>query len=425
MEEIIIRNIGPVKSISIQLNKVNVFIGQQSSGKSTIAKIISYCQWVEKRLITDGEFEYQFSEQFLEFHRIDKNYFNADSLIQYKSDFITILYKGLNYNQEIKLNSENLKNYSRSKNIYIPAERNFVSSIPNLNKYNETNDNIMSFLYDWHDAKREYSEKKSLSILDLGISYFNSEKDLDHLKLKNKKKTISLHNASSGLQSVVPLVILIDYLTNGLLKKTIPLSVKEKYNFILNDKSSIEKFINEEIKKIETQKEHLDSLSLKDVRTATLEIKELYQRLNNLRYLVEFRTDSSKSYSFSKIIIEEPEQNLFPSTQRDLIYYIIREVFNKEKKHSLTLTTHSPYVLYALNNCILANIVEEKLSVKEKSNLPCLDSKISPELISIYELRNGEIKSIQQKDGLIGENFFDNKMKEIMDEFYIMLNHYD
>lgn len=48
MARLIIRNIGPIKNVDIELNKVNVFIGEQSSGKSTIAKIISFCSWLEK-----------------------------------------------------------------------------------------------------------------------------------------------------------------------------------------------------------------------------------------------------------------------------------------------------------------------------------------------------------------------------------------
>lgn len=34
MARLIIRNVGPIKDIDIELNKVNVFIGEQSSGIS-------------------------------------------------------------------------------------------------------------------------------------------------------------------------------------------------------------------------------------------------------------------------------------------------------------------------------------------------------------------------------------------------------
>ncbi|MNE62273.1 hypothetical protein D3C80_1575430 [compost metagenome] len=125
----------------------------------------------------------------------------------------------------------------------------------------------------------------------------------------------------------------------------------------------------------------------------------------------------------TNIILEEPEQNLFPSTQKSLIYFLLNAI-NKNEDHCLTLTTHSPYVLYAINNCIMANITREKINAKEIKDLHCISSQIAPDLISIYEIKDGKTEMIQQEDGLIGENFFDIKMKEVMDEFYTMLNHY-
>ena len=50
MAHIIIKNIGPIKEVELDLNKINVFMGPQSSGKSTIAKIISFCLWIEKNV---------------------------------------------------------------------------------------------------------------------------------------------------------------------------------------------------------------------------------------------------------------------------------------------------------------------------------------------------------------------------------------
>lgn len=97
-----ISNIGPIKEVNFSLNKVNVFMGEQSSGKSTIAKIISYCQWVEKRYLLDGEYKYDFKEQFIEFHKVDENYFNKKSHFSYETDSILITYKGISYKKTIK-----------------------------------------------------------------------------------------------------------------------------------------------------------------------------------------------------------------------------------------------------------------------------------------------------------------------------------
>ena len=43
--EIIIRNFGPVREAKVDLNKnFQIFIGAQASGKSTICKVVYFCQ---------------------------------------------------------------------------------------------------------------------------------------------------------------------------------------------------------------------------------------------------------------------------------------------------------------------------------------------------------------------------------------------
>lgn len=51
MARLIIKNIGPIKHVDIELNKINVIIGEQSSGKSTIAKLpVSALGWKKRYL---------------------------------------------------------------------------------------------------------------------------------------------------------------------------------------------------------------------------------------------------------------------------------------------------------------------------------------------------------------------------------------
>ena len=52
MKHLIIRNIGPVKEADLELKRFNFIIGPQSSGKSTVAKILSTCEWIEKKVET-------------------------------------------------------------------------------------------------------------------------------------------------------------------------------------------------------------------------------------------------------------------------------------------------------------------------------------------------------------------------------------
>ena len=43
-EKLIIKNFGPIKSVDLDLGKITVLIGEQATGKSTIAKVLSICR---------------------------------------------------------------------------------------------------------------------------------------------------------------------------------------------------------------------------------------------------------------------------------------------------------------------------------------------------------------------------------------------
>lgn len=419
MSKLRIENVGPIKKAILDLNKINVIMGPQSSGKSTIAKIVSYCNWAEKRFILDGEYEYDFKEQFMEFHRVSDVYFSADSFIEYESESVKLTYKGNLFKQEIQRIGDELNpSFLNSKNIYIPAERNFVSAIPDLGKYKRTNDNIMNFLYDWYEVKKKYTNENKFPILDLNVSYYHKlERDSDLLVLHEGGKELLLQYGSSGLQSILPLLVLVDYLTNRL--------YTEKVTESVNEKEEINKvvgfFIKDFMKKIESDEKRYTLLS--NIATDKLpftknELDELYQR-------VETRLNQSK-YHFSSIIIEEPEQNLFPKTQRDLIYHLLNLINSKERDHRLLITTHSPFVLNAINNCLMGYLVKDSMPQEEIEELKSSDSWINPKLVSIWEIKENEgvLRRIQdEKTDTVSANYFNGIMNEVMDEYYDMLNY--
>ena len=407
MNTIKIENIGAIKYVNLELNKVNIIMGPQSSGKSTIAKIVSYCQWVEKRYILDGEFKYSFSEQFINFHRVSDIYFNTDSMIKYESDFVKFSYIGKKNIFSIKSKKKNEK-YLKSKNIYIPAERNFVSVIPNLGKFKETNDNIMSFLYDWYDIKKKYPKSKKLSILNIGIDYHHLEdSDSDVLTL-NSKKELSLKNASSGLQSIIPLIMIIDYLANDFFNETLSNSVDEVEEFKRLLSENFEYIINE-----------FEEIFSGNIKQESIEIKE--KEAKKIFELLKSRT----KYHSTNFIIEEPEQNLYPETQRDFIYFLIDNLINKNRNHQVLLTTHSPYILYALNNCMMGYRVSGAMIEGEKEDLLIHQSWINPDLVSVWEIDKEKGILIDIKDvktGTISKNYFNQFSNEVMNEYFEMLS---
>ena len=75
MAHLIIKNIGPINEVEFDLYKINIFMGPQSSGKSTIAKIVSYCAWLEKRVSLEQSFvkykDDKFVERLISFHKME------------------------------------------------------------------------------------------------------------------------------------------------------------------------------------------------------------------------------------------------------------------------------------------------------------------------------------------------------------------
>ena len=117
MATITIKNVGPIKNIeNLELNKVNVFMGPQSSGKSTIAKIISYCIWLEKDVATSQslktyeENKTRFRDYMESFHKV-KGYLRADSYILYRSEVVKIKWE----NEQNTLEWVDQYAYQRSK----------------------------------------------------------------------------------------------------------------------------------------------------------------------------------------------------------------------------------------------------------------------------------------------------------------------
>ena len=414
MSRLIIRNVGPIKSVDIRLNKVNVFIGPQGSGKSTIAKIVSFCSWLEKvNEVTDRAAVDGLIKRLGKFHHMEE-YFTEKSVILYLGDNVVFAYhwkekdaiplpKGFGeYNAssyqkgELILSAVNKR--VNPKVIYIPAERNFVSAVPTLKNYSDKNDNLQSFVNDWFDAKRHYTKESPMPVTNLGLNYYyNKSVDLDYLSL-GAKSQIPLTSASSGFQSIVPLAVLVKWLSSGIYEENKPFSPAE----------------NEKVRNLLA---HLSG----NTNESEAELVE------RLRGFIQGRV-----YSHTQFIVEEPEQNLFPQTQMDLLYHLISEI-NHGRNHRLVLTTHSPYVLYALNNCLLAYLVKDKVDEEIVEQIAPIKYALNPEDVSVWSIKDGCVrndkgephKTIQDKRGLIRKNYFNEVMRQVMSDFNTLLGYDD
>lgn len=432
MPKFIIDKIGPIEHVDFTLNKVNMLIGPQSSGKSTIAKVVSFCLWLEKDVLMHRNSDYvsrDFVEkQLLEFHKL-KNYQNKGYAIFFVGDAIDFCYTEERCFANLKDKFEECK---IGKIAYIPAERNAVT-LPNIASLKMPEYNTRSFIFDWLEIHQKFQKKDAVNLLKLKLKYYYDESSQKDMIILEDGKEIGLEEASSGLQSVVPLYVYVYYLTHWVYDH------QEDVSFDKREK--IEKaLINKYIKGL-TKDEQLLGRVMRSGQFIQ-QCKEMLGTAKSLKNagdvpvddLIETVLELEENIShphYSNIIVEEPELNLFPETQKDLIYDLLGMI-NSGRDH-LLMTTHSPYLLYALNNCMLGSLVQENMPEEEEELQKMKDSFVKPEDVSVWEIKNGKFLpykenpnyTIQDEKGLIRNNYFDRIMKNIMTDFAALMDYCD
>lgn len=425
-----IKSVGPIKDVKIFLNKINLFIGPQSSGKSTIAKVISFCYWLEKNALTNQGIQHIskifFETKFILFHKIF-SYFSEDSYLKYEGEAIRFEYTPESFNIE---KTENFGQLKVGKIAYIPSERNIIS-LPGISSLPLPENNIRSFLFDWLNIHSKYTKENAVPLFDPKMKYYFQESSNKDIIVLENNKEISLDEASSGVQSVVPLYVYLYYYTKWIYDNEEDISFEKKERI---EKALIKRFMDETTVHLglknnftdETYDKFYKADFAKEVRDTL--INRIYNDSDKL--LSEVRDNISRPH-FSNIIIEEPEQNLFPQTQVTLMYDILKNI-NKDRD-SLVITTHSPYILYALNNCMLGWIVKENVPEEDEECMAQKDSWINPENVSVWEIKDGKFTpymdsengTIQDKNGLIRNNYFDRIMKNVMADFNSLIGYWD
>ncbi len=390
MRHLIIRNIGPIKEAEIELKRFNFIIGPQSSGKSTIAKILSTCSWVEKEVATTMD-EHAvanvgaFRALMEEFHKM-KDYFDENAEILYETEVIRIYLKGDIFDVKLK----NQEQYHREKICYIPSERNSVT-LPELQGFEFGQTNLRSFLFDWFNAREFYGKDNKTDILNLGVRYFydpNEQKYKDRIEhINGKTYQIPLSSASSGLQSVVPLQIMLQYYSSQYFEtfanktsfdsdakiRMIQARVIDKYvlstlypGFNPDDRRRLIAEVNDRIHRVDPEARRLLNLYQKESDRLTVPVRTSY-------------------------IVEEPEQNLYPFTQIDLLEAIVY-LCSVDKQHKCTITTHSPFILNYLNVLI------------ERYNRGLNDRvNINPDELGVFSTNDGRLIDIMQVNAKTGE----------------------
>ena len=276
---LIIRNFGPVKEAKIELKPYLILIGGQGTGKSTIAKLLSIFQEKLWYLSVLSQEKDACLESFKKcgIHR----YFTKDTYLEYRKDDLylvfdekfTISYQGKTDPEELQpllfsLLTENLKKFAgvvksdlqelthtmqksdkqeevqlkdylkdylaqqyrasiiqstfsnTGDQLYIPAERNLAASFSgNLASVMLSGillqDKLLNFISYFEKARVEHPV---YDIPFLHLTYFYS-KDEEGIRIPGVEKPLPLTECSSGIQALLPMLMVLDYcIDNGIFK---------------------------------------------------------------------------------------------------------------------------------------------------------------------------------------------------------------
>lgn len=397
MQTIEIRNIGPlVETGIIPVSQVMLLIGEQSTGKSTFMKILCFCCWLEKQVMIGGDsivskytHYYRFWNELKKFHHFNDEFLSDSSYIKYDGSAIQIEMRGKKRNAKIVRKPKFAEIRHNLKISFLPSERNLLSSIQNIENLYRSKDVDMLFNYilEWGEARLQFGVANPLDLVFVDkMKYHYDAKNGDVLTLADGHSKIKPYYASSGVQSALPIQVLATYLAGevGTSAKISP----------------------------------VDYLKQLDLTDSKIDIKVMTSVLKNIQ--------NRSSYKSFHMFIEELEQNLFPKAQFELVKMLVGLLKKMEQKSTgytstVFLTTHSPYVLTALNVMMLASAAYE-MSPDKVNDLGLEDYVLPKGAYSAYCIKDGRFENIVDEEfGFIKGDFLDS-VSELVDNYTFELN---
>lgn len=366
-ERLIVKNFGPIQEAELDLRKVTVLIGEQASGKSVLAKLVAIFRNVQFVVSQDTN---DWFDRFLIFQ-----YLSTNTEIRYESEQYSIRIA----NSEIQIEN------AEKQQILLNKIQTFKSK--RRGTYNLTEEHLRTF-------QEENAQFKALTVEV-------QKHGQDAIYIPTERILISLLAESSfSLQlsqvSLPKFILMFGSEYERSRKQTVAFEIRElgiKYSY-----RGITDFV--------------------EYNNATIKLAESASGLQSIVPLLLVIENASKSDFLSNLnfrfIIEEPELNLYPTTQKKLVEYLVEKCTKGDNR--LIVTTHSPYILTALNNCIEANNVL-KANPEAKADVDKLvppESQIAYEDVAAYFVANGTAKSIMNDEyQIIDANALDDVSDEL------------
>lgn len=418
-ERLIIKNFGPIVKAEIEIKPFMVFIGESGSGKSVILKLLSLFRWIYKQqqlyysleILTKGrvDFEAHINQRLeLELHNSSLiDYFQKGSFANYEIDDIIFTIQADTDTKFTISNKRDTKKVSLEKISFITDERAVIPTLLNNTTRNvrfpyHLTSTYEDFRFAFNELKKVNNEQ--VAIKTMGVSLNSQKSSYDEqffISQNNQTYQVRFHDSSSGIKSASIVEIMSHYYPFNFNKQDIFINFYGKVapNFI-----------------------KLLGKNFENVQNTTPEEMMMRNVMQNI--VLSFEEISNTDARIS-IFIEEPELNLFPNAQKNLVEHLVYSCFEPPKKDKnktihIAFSTHSPYILSSLNCLLLAyEVANKNPNLKEKVET-IIPNKFWLDInkFNAFKVENGEVFSIIDKEtNLISAESIDEVSEEIGETF--------
>ena len=420
MEKIIIKNFLLFKDIEMPIKKFNLLIGEQASGKSLLAKLVYFFRGIGRKILvscSEGlayeDFVSTLSNDFVELFPVTywnekksfciSYYYDSEEIcITIKSDRRkTIKHSFIFSNELMELYNQCLKINSDYREEFLKLESDdddkfgldsFAVKIDirrKISKKMEVYPKLVDSVEFIPSSRSFFSvlEKNSFSLLTgnkLSIDPFMKNFGVTFQNMKNYYKNFFYRNGEVDSDNVI--------------------------------KNYFQDVLKGEYQEIDGE----DWLVGKNYKVSFSRASSGQQEAFPLMLILSVMGGVKRSLSLDLLFIEEPEAHLFPNAQSKVISVLL--LLSHKFDTNFFITTHSPYVLSALNNSIYANelIRKEKMITEEFIKLSEGSYPINFEDISAFAIENGRLVDIKDNEyKMIGGDILDNVSNEfgrVMDQ---------
>ncbi|WP_291727145.1 AAA family ATPase [Bernardetia sp.] len=448
MQRIVIKNFGAIKEADIELKKITVLIGEQASGKSTVAKLVYFFKTLKEDF---------FREIYNENGENNLDSFDMNRLCEEK--FYNL------FGSTVRLPHFEIYYYfNELKHVRLWTDKNkklqvFFSPEMKVDEFINTSNEISKRLNDINTSKsiQERIYFKLFEKKEYTNNFFDFLDEMFANRQSDFLYIIAGRNATVSYSELFEKYLFAEAQNKVKENSRLPF-VKKRYNI---DEVLMLKFIERIVLLKEIFEKNIDfkneliihSDKKQDLKTVLKKTSEIikgkysidkhgekiiyddkeddYVLLSNassgqqevIRILQDILINiAEKSKVFR--IVEEPEAHLFPSAQKQLIE-LLSFLMNQNEDNQIIITTHSPYVLTVFNNLLFSKRIVDK-NIEAESEVSEVVEKefwIDSNDFSAYDL--GKIddsekytKSIlSEKTGLIQQNYLDEVSEKLGGDF--------